>query len=755
MGFFNPAFLWFALGGLIPVILHLLHRQKFRRVRWAAMEFLLAALKKTQRRLQLENLLLLLLRILVLVLLALAVARPFFREAPLGAFVDSDAHHIFVIDNSASMGYKRAQHTSLDVARRAAEKVLEEIRTSEQDRFSLVTLSQYPETLLKARNRKEFVKAAIQELKPSDYGTSLHATLLEIRSLLDAPEIRNRDRHVYLFTDLQRVGWESRDDAEARRFAELLKELSRRPSTWFSIYDAGTTDAHNAALVDLRLNDRVVTTKRTARFTAEIHNFSPTPRPAAGVHFYVNDSLARTEQVVLPPNATIPVEFEYDFREAAPYSVRVSLDPDYLDADDHRHAALDVKSALRGLVVDGDPGDSPKTSETYAFATALDPTRQAQYFSVDVKTPELFSAEGLEAYDFLVLANVQSLTSDKVEKIERFVRRGGGLFLTLGARVDKVSFNEAFWAGGRGLSPAALEDVVGQAPEGQLERGVERRIGRFAAGHPVFRAFQKQLMASLYGLVFYKHYTVKDFDPDKVLAALDDNFGSPLMLEKPFGDGKVLLLTSTIDEEWNAGIQAHPPFIVLSFETAQYLASRPSARRNLFVGDLLHASLPVEMYQPPFLLETPVEGVVTLPAQAPKEERFFDLFYPAKAKSDDPRVLRNEGLRHAGRYKLTRSAQRDDEKLVGWFAVNMGPRSPSREEIQRAEGNLERLTREEIQKRFPDFKVEFRGEKREGTTEMELASPPASGLWKHLLYLVVGLMLAESVLATLFGRGKQ
>ena len=52
MGFFNPGLLWFALGGLIPVIIHLLHRQKFRRVRWAAMEFLLAALQRTRRRLR-------------------------------------------------------------------------------------------------------------------------------------------------------------------------------------------------------------------------------------------------------------------------------------------------------------------------------------------------------------------------------------------------------------------------------------------------------------------------------------------------------------------------------------------------------------------------------------------------------------------------------------------------------------------------------------------------------------------------------
>ena len=79
MGFFNPALLWFALGGAIPIIIHLLHRQKFRRVRWAAMEFLLAALKKTQRWMRLENLILLLVRILIMIALALAVARPFFR----------------------------------------------------------------------------------------------------------------------------------------------------------------------------------------------------------------------------------------------------------------------------------------------------------------------------------------------------------------------------------------------------------------------------------------------------------------------------------------------------------------------------------------------------------------------------------------------------------------------------------------------------------------------------------------------------
>ncbi|RPH52231.1 MAG: VWA domain-containing protein [Planctomycetota bacterium] len=755
MGFFNPALLWFALGGAIPIIIHLLHRQKFKRVRWAAMEFLLNALKKTQRRMQLENLLLLLLRVLIMIVLSLAIARPFFREAPVEALGDSDCHHFFVIDQSYSMAYKRAQHTSLDVAKRAALKVLQDIHPSEQDRFTILPLSSYPEPILVNSNRKERIQTAINELKPSDFGTSVHATMQSLRNLLESTEIKNRDRRIYLFPDLQRNGWMLRDDAEAKKFDELLKAFAKKDNPRFFLYDAGTPDAFNHAIVNLRANDRVITTRRITRFTASIHNFSSIPRPAVNVGFYVNDNLVKTEPTVLPPGATTPVTFEYEFAEAAPHVVRVSIDPDYLDVDDSRWLAVDVKSAIRALVIDGEPKDSPKESETFAFVLALDPTRQGDIFSIDVKTVELFNAEGLDAYDFLVLANVQSLTSDRVEKIESFVRRGGGLFVSLGNRVDKVSFNEYFWKKGAGLSPAQLEEIAGDAPGGGIERGTERRISKFELGHPMFRTFQKRTMAALYDLVFYKYYKVKDFEPEKVLAALDDNFASPLFLEKTLDEGKVILLASTLDHEWNAGIQAHPPFLVLMWDLCRYLSSRPSSRRNLFVGDLINLDLPVEAYQPPFILDTPQEGSVTLPASAPeRDQKFFRLFYPSRAKSDDPKAFKNEGVRNAGKYKLLRNSAKEEEKLVTYFAVNVGPREATPEEIQASEGNLERISKEEIQSRFPDFKIEFRGEKKDGANEIDMSPPPASGLWKYLMYFLVGFLLLESALACLFGRGK-
>jgi hypothetical protein len=50
--FTNPGFLAVA-GALIsaPIIIHLINRMRFKRLRWAAMEFLLKAQKRNRRRL--------------------------------------------------------------------------------------------------------------------------------------------------------------------------------------------------------------------------------------------------------------------------------------------------------------------------------------------------------------------------------------------------------------------------------------------------------------------------------------------------------------------------------------------------------------------------------------------------------------------------------------------------------------------------------------------------------------------------------
>ena len=62
MSFLNPALLFGTLLFAVPLIIHLLNRQRYKRRRWAAMEYLLIAFKRQRRRLRIEDLLLLLLR---------------------------------------------------------------------------------------------------------------------------------------------------------------------------------------------------------------------------------------------------------------------------------------------------------------------------------------------------------------------------------------------------------------------------------------------------------------------------------------------------------------------------------------------------------------------------------------------------------------------------------------------------------------------------------------------------------------------
>src|SRR5213595_1611146 len=91
-------------AGSIPIIIHLLNKQRFKKVIWGAMHWLWASYKKSQRRLQIEQLILLLIRILVLVLLAFALARPALQEG-MGLLTGrASVHRVIILDNSYSMG---------------------------------------------------------------------------------------------------------------------------------------------------------------------------------------------------------------------------------------------------------------------------------------------------------------------------------------------------------------------------------------------------------------------------------------------------------------------------------------------------------------------------------------------------------------------------------------------------------------------------------------------------------------------------
>src|SRR5271165_187394 len=103
--FLNPGFLLIAAALIsAPIIIHLINRMRFKRIRWAAMEFLLKAQKKNRRRLIIEQLILLALRCLLVALVGLLALR--FTGFNFQDFQKKQSLHIALIDDTFSMSDK-------------------------------------------------------------------------------------------------------------------------------------------------------------------------------------------------------------------------------------------------------------------------------------------------------------------------------------------------------------------------------------------------------------------------------------------------------------------------------------------------------------------------------------------------------------------------------------------------------------------------------------------------------------------------
>src|SRR5438045_5903577 len=98
-------FQFLAVAGVlisVPIIIHLINRMRFRRVRWAAMEFLLKAQKKMRRKMILEQLLLLILRCLLVLLAGILFAR-FLGFTPFKGQENRATSHVVILDDTPSM----------------------------------------------------------------------------------------------------------------------------------------------------------------------------------------------------------------------------------------------------------------------------------------------------------------------------------------------------------------------------------------------------------------------------------------------------------------------------------------------------------------------------------------------------------------------------------------------------------------------------------------------------------------------------
>src|SRR5215475_1503747 len=121
MSFLTPAF-FVALGAIaIPILVHLIQRERKRVIEFPSLMFVRRIPYQSVRRRRIRHWYLLLMRAAAIALIVAAFARPFFPAGAAAAMVASGGNReaVILLDHSASMGYGDHWKRATDAARSA------------------------------------------------------------------------------------------------------------------------------------------------------------------------------------------------------------------------------------------------------------------------------------------------------------------------------------------------------------------------------------------------------------------------------------------------------------------------------------------------------------------------------------------------------------------------------------------------------------------------------------------------------------
>src|SRR5918994_3679771 len=133
MSFLTPLFLVGLAGLAIPVLIHLIQRERKNVVQFPSLMFLRRIPYESVQRRRIRHWMLLLMRLAALALIVLAFARPFLRRTDGAAAGAAGAREVAIlVDRSYSMGYGDRWQRALGAAREAVNGL------SASDRGSIV-----------------------------------------------------------------------------------------------------------------------------------------------------------------------------------------------------------------------------------------------------------------------------------------------------------------------------------------------------------------------------------------------------------------------------------------------------------------------------------------------------------------------------------------------------------------------------------------------------------------------------------------
>ena len=722
--FISPWMLAGLVAALTPLVIEWLFRRRKRQVELPTIRFLLGA--KEQESIRRQDRILLLLRTAAIVLLVLAVARPVVRTAWVGS--RADRRVVMLIDGTSSMRQIAGGRSSFQEAVDKAGKAIAAL-PNEDASVSVVFFGDGARSVVENSGDLVHARGKCKDLRPTSGDAPLAAGLIEVEALLDRCKIDGAE--LYIFSDCQRHTW-TRPWTDPKTNAavnpsDVLARLDGRCKV--SVVDVGGSATYNYFVSDLRPVDWVLSADTPVEFEATIKSIGQAPEDAkpAKVKFIVNDDVIRTVEQVRPTEQGVTLRFDYRFAppkaaggSSQEYLVEVEVSGDSHHADNRRFYLCNVPAAVKVLLLDATAGkDEPQRDSVFLARAIVPPTHpgvaKLSHFAVDTAAPDELARVNIDDYAVVVLAGVDLQDASAVGRLERYVVDGGALWIFLGPNVNLHDYNRLLYKNGSGLLPVQLPE---EAPAPPGDEPVFPRFGM--SRHPALAVLTDHGGSA--DAAFRRFVPLTASEAGRVVLELSD--GTPAMVERTFGSGRVLLTNTTVSSKWTL-LPATSEYAVMVQELLRYLVGQPDRTVNLSVG--LPFIQPVYISDQQLIVRLPDGGLAETDLPTAKPHSY---------------ELRFNETGQEGLYEV--------ENASGFlprtrFVVNQGSSGSK-------EGDLARLDRDGLTEAFRASRLGWisRGSNVAGLIAQDDTELAAAVFWS-----LTALLAAESLLAWRFGRRRE
>ena len=551
--FLAPAFLVGLAALAVPVLVHLIHRERKEVVAFPSLMFLHQIPFKSVRRQKIRHWLLFALRCLALALLVVAFARPFLQARGTQTIAAGTGARevVILVDRSYSMGYGDRWRRALEAARGTINGL------GSDDRATVVFFADRAQAVTEATSDRAQLLAAVSDARPGS-GRTRYAPALRLAQQIAANSELPR-REVVLITDFQKVAWDGSE------------EISLPAGTTLTRVNLAGGDVSNLTVTGVELHRDLSEGRERVTATARLAARGGTAFKDAPVTLTVNGRALETRKVTVEPNAAATVTFAPIALPDGSSRGTVHTGGDALPVDNSFHFVLSRGQALSVLVVE--PPDARASASLY-LTRALAIGDQPPFRVQRKRSGDLRGAD-LEGRSLVILHDAPFPQGEMGRRLRAFVERGGGLLVALGERSSARG-----WSGGTDLLPAEVGSLVDRtADRGGL-------LGYLDRDHPALSLFGAPRSGDFSGARFFRYRTLTPAAGVSVLARFDD--GAVAMAEREVGAGRVVIWASTFDNVWN-DLPVQPVFLPLVQQLAKYTAGYTPERASLTVGEALDA----------------------------------------------------------------------------------------------------------------------------------------------------------------------